>query len=213
MNIFVGGVNGSGKSTILELVSASRSDWIVTKSSQAFMEWLGFPGDHPRLQQLNPDERNAKLAEFMHLVTERGRETSCQLLDSHYLNLKRGKTEHVTGPWLKKFDALVLISTPASTIVDRVRDSERFRHRALYREGTPANQQLSLLQEYIKATEKAFFSLAQQFHLPHIKIENFDKNQAANDLTTFVEGLREDLTHMPQNNHLKSDQKSLQRTP
>lgn len=212
MNIFVGGVNGSGKTTVLESIGALRPDWLVTKSSQAFMEWLGFPGDYARLQQLNPDERDAKLTEFMHIVTERGEKTPCQLLDSHYLNLKHGKTECVTGPWLKNFDALVLISTSASTIVDRLQGDERLHHRALFTEGTPANQQLSLLQEYIKATEKAFFSLAQQFHLPHIKIENFDKNQAANDLTTFVEGLREDLTHMPQNNHLKSDQKSLQRT-
>lgn len=189
MNIFVGGVNGSGKTTILDLVRVLRPDWVVTKSSQAFMDWLGFPNDYVRLQQLDRDERDTKLAEFMRTIITRGRQTTLQLLDSHYLNLKRGRTEQVTGPWLKDFDALVLISTPASSIIDRLRGTDRFQDRALFPEDFQADQQSTLLQEYVHETEKEFSRLASMLKLPHIKIENSEKAHAADQLVQFIESL------------------------
>lgn len=188
MNIFIGGVNGSGKTTLLQGVNVLRPNWICVKSSHAFMEWLGFPGDYTRLRQLDSKERDLLLVQFMEYIVT----VKCSgplLLDSHYLNMKYGVIESVTGEWISKFEALVLVTAPVETVLGRLNNDTIFRDRALFPENILDVERSKILSQYIAQTEVEFHRLAEKFRLPCKIIENIDKNSAVQELVSFIEGL------------------------
>ncbi len=108
------------------------------------------------------------------------------LLDSHYLNMKYGSIESVTGSWLSRFDALALITAPVEVIWERLNADTVSRDRALFSEHTNYVQNIDILSDYLKKTEEEFYNLTKRFDLPHIRIENLDKIPAAEQLINFV---------------------------
>lgn len=186
MNIFLGGVNGAGKTTILHAVQQLRPTWSYVKTSKAFMEYLGFPGDYDKLRALDPVVRRQSLADLMEEIIKTGQKTECQIVDSHYLNLTYGKIETRTGPWLAGFDALVLITAPVDTIIERLKQDGHLRDRALFSVDTPQEEERGILETYIEETEKEFYRLADQFGLPASQIENIDKETSARQLIDFI---------------------------
>ena len=60
MKIFVGGVNGSGKTTIVNQFLVGNSQY-QSENSKSFSSWLGFGGDYEKLRALTSEDRDKKL--------------------------------------------------------------------------------------------------------------------------------------------------------
>ena len=174
--IFLGGVNGSGKSEFLTRLQSARGNWGVVQGSDALMKWLHIPpGDYESLRKV-PREQTIK--EYGALVCHEikrnlAREHPLTLVfDSHYLNLVEGRIySSVGGNWLSAFAALVLLWAEPQTILERLTKTPN-RDRRLFPKGLSRQRTLECLEDYTARTRLEFYRLANDFSLPHIIIRN-----------------------------------------
>lgn len=181
MKIFIGGVNGSGKSTLLENFIHKNPTYRHIRTSMEFAKWLEFDNDYEKLRALPDQERDEKLEEFMNQLLD---SSDNLLIDSHYLNLVRGKVTETTRDWISKCDAMVLVTTDTQTIWNRIKNDTR--DRALFPEDYPEEEKLIMLEDYIDKYEKTFANLAHKYNLPNKKILNYNLDSATTDLEEFL---------------------------
>ncbi len=184
MRAYVGGVNGSGKSTILAEVTRQKPEFTIIHSVTAFTEWLGFPGDYEKLRAIPPEEGIQKLSQFMDVLL--AKPIDILLFDSHYLNLVRGVIKPVMGPWIKKFDVLILISADIDSILKRIESDSR--DRALFPPEATKETCEAIYKNYCKQYKDVFHQLALQYNLPSKEIENSEGeiSQVAQELIDIV---------------------------
>lgn len=167
MKIFVGGVNASGKSSLLHRVSES-SKYPLIHAAGVLMDYLKCSHDYETLRGFSQEERNVALDAVMRKLCLN---ESSFLVDGHYLTLVRGKTTKVTGPWLQEFDGLILISASLDTVWKRIRiDAER--DRALFSKESSESEARKIFSVYLDETEKEFFFLKNKYGLPGIHVLN-----------------------------------------
>ncbi len=163
MHYFVVGVNGSGKSTLLKTVSEQTGVEVV-HGTQVLMRHLGIDGDYDALRALDQAYVLEKWAETAESLVETHRDESF-LLDTHILNLTNGTVIRRDGPWIGRYDALVLVKAEPGTILQRVTQGTA-RYRALFPDGIDDNKKLAIISEYQQRTEALFHELAREYALP-----------------------------------------------
>src|SRR3989344_4953748 len=92
--VFVGGINGVGKTTISRLASSQDNIIGFIKGSVFFMKWLDLKkGDYGGLQSL-PDKRVLReLGSMMEYIVRRKRFDRTKkmiLIDAHFVNVRKG---------------------------------------------------------------------------------------------------------------------------
>ena len=70
MKVFLGGINGVGKTTVIGKVKELKSDLVIVDGAKQFMAWLGFGTDYEKLRALDNQLANQKIAEFNTSLTE-----------------------------------------------------------------------------------------------------------------------------------------------
>jgi adenylate kinase len=171
MKVYVGGINGSGKTTILKEV-AKRLDFEYISTSKLMMEIIGRPSDYDHLRSI-PSDQQMEIREkmFDDLAFDSNRNL---IVDSHYLNLIKGKTNIITRDAIKKFDVFVLISAPIEQVWDRVRKDEEIRDRALFPENLSEEDSFKMFKTYQQDTEREFLRLARLHQKNNIEIVNIN---------------------------------------
>ncbi len=185
MKVYVGGINGSGKTTILKEV-AKQLGFEYISTSKLMMEMLGHPGDYEYLRSIPGDEQmEIREKMFNDLALDEDRNL---IVDSHYLNLIRGKTNIITRDAIKKFDILVLISAPIDQIWKRVCADETTRDRALFPESFSGEESFEVLTQYQEDTRQEFIRLAKLHQKKNIEIINVDGKleKAVKELVDFI---------------------------
>ncbi len=187
MKYFFGGVNGSGKTTLLLKIKEARPEFEIIKGSRAFMTLLGIRGSYETLRRLPHEYKLGRLSEMMETILKRHEN---MITDGHYLNLVRGKTTSVTGDWVKRFDALLLLKVSPETALQRI--SKELRDRALFPEGMSKEQEYKMYGQYIMEYEKEFQKLTDKWHLP-AKILDGEKSvdEIVREFIAFDKSLRQ----------------------
>ena len=170
MRIFVGGVNASGKSTILKKVS-DMNGYQTLHGAGLLMEQLNCSADYEKLRAFSAEEKDVA---YTTVVEKICKEKDSFLLDSHYLTLIRGKVTNMTTDRLKNFDALVLISTPIEVLWKRIQNDPR--ERALFPENSSAEDAKKLLANYQVQTLEEFKRAVKEYDLTGIHIQNDTDN-------------------------------------
>ncbi|HSX14939.1 MAG TPA: ATP-binding protein [Candidatus Saccharimonadales bacterium] len=191
MNIFVGGVNGVGKSTILRKVANLDSRFEVIHYASALMQQLGLaPGDYDSLHTIPQAKRLAVTQQMMENLAER-RTQKVRLIDGHYLILVKGVISPIAGDWVKLLDALILIKAAPQVILDRIQKDEGWRDRELFTPEMSDQDCQALLADYGRQTEAEFDQLTQQFPIDHFILEHSDDDveRAAHQIINFANQL------------------------
>lgn len=187
MKFFLGGVNGSGKTTLLLKIKEAQPGFEIIKGSQFFMNFLGINMNYEALRQLPHQYALNKLGEMMEVLIKKYDNI---IVDSHYLNLVRGKTKSVTGDWIKNFDALLLLKISPKIGLERI--SSEPRDRALFPENISTEEMDAVYSKYIVEYENEFQRLANKWQLP-AKILDGEKNvdEIVGEFLAFDRSLRQ----------------------
>ena len=118
---FVGGVNGSGKTTVLHLISEKKPEFHVIKGSEYFMKWLGIKRrNYGQLQSLPDRKTLLELGRMMRYLLKEKKYSNNKkivLIDAHFTNIRNGKTEEWISDWLSLVNGLVLIKAKPAEMV------------------------------------------------------------------------------------------------
>ena len=175
MKVFVGGINGVGKTTTLNMVATSLGMKHI-KGSSLMMEYIGFPGDYEKLRSLSKEQQDKLWSECAEALLS-GNFGDSFLLDAHYLSLNRGKINATVGDWINNFDAIILLSAPIESIWQRITADKEKRDRALFPEGISEETMKELLREHEKVTQTEFEKILKASKKPGIEIINEDGKQ------------------------------------
>ncbi len=172
----VGGVNGVGKSSLLQEISANYPEFEVFKGSAKFMEWLGLPpGDYKALQELPDDYKNLEVCKMMmQIFKSKPRPGKTLLIDAHYFNYKQGALIDATGEWVSFLDALFVVLAPPETILQRLELDQTTKDRArdILPPNADYNKKIEMLYGFIQATINKAQELSQKYKIPYFLINN-----------------------------------------
>jgi adenylate kinase len=184
MIYYVGGINGTGKSTVLAQL-AQMNDFEIVPLTQRLIQFAGLTG-YDELRQRSQVINRRDLAELINgLVVES--ENKNIVLDGHYLNLRRGRVSKVTGSWIGRMTALILITADPAVIYERINQDNK--DRALFGSGLSGEAAIKRLAQYQLQTIAEFDTLADRYTLPKIVVENNDVYHAAAAIRLFHRSL------------------------
>ncbi|HSX42300.1 MAG TPA: ATP-binding protein [Candidatus Saccharimonadales bacterium] len=194
LNYFVGGVNGVGKSTLLDAIAKKSSNFRVVKGSEELMRWLGIPGDYDALRALPREKKRVEWVKCLEKLLDDhyGHDL---LVDAHYLNMIDGVVTEVVGEWIAWFDAAVLVTAPPAEILKRI-EGDRARERGLFR--SDESDKLGVLEAYQQQTRAEFCRITEGDLwdlIPNVVISHRqDKtSEAVDQFLKFDAQLRQDL--------------------
>lgn len=172
LQYFIGGVNGVGKTTLLENVDSLHLGFNIVKGSDRFMKWLGLQaGDYTSLRNLPNDYKNTQFAEMIdHLVYKQHETDVSLLLDAHYLLCKRGEVIDTTGPWFARMDVLIVLTADPSVIHRRILEDPK--DRDVFPPNISTDEQISLITLYQGKTLAKVKELSEQHGIPYFEIDN-----------------------------------------
>ena len=185
---FFGGINGVGKTSLIEEISFRAPHLQKKHTSSMFMEWLQLkPGDYETLREL-PDgykraQNEAMLTHYLKELTP----TEDVLLDSHYLTLINGSTSKIiSGSWPYYLGTLVLIEANIEDIYIRILHDAPFRNRSLFPPGLNDQQKKTMLHRYLLSTRHEFTRTAKRYNLPTLIIQNSDIQRSAGIFLEYI---------------------------
>jgi adenylate kinase len=171
MKIFLGGVNGVGKTTLIAKIKEAKPSLIVVDGSKAFMDWLGFRDDYEKLRAMDNETANQKLTEFITELVEKY-ELMDFILSSHYLNMVRGEVKDVMmGDWPNHFDQFILLTADPAQIYRRINNDSRDRALVSYE---TENEMIQAVKLYMDQTLEHAQAKTAQYQKPLKIITNND---------------------------------------
>lgn len=189
MHYYVIGVNGSGKTTLLKAIHEKTGMQVVHATSE-LMGRLRIPGNYTALREMDQAD---VLAEYGKMAAELPEQYGDKdfLLDTHILNLTNGKVISRDGPWMAKYDALVLIKAQPTTLLKRI-ESDIDKDRAMFSPDMSQEEKLKMIASYQAETEQLFTDVRDKFALSSLIIDN---NSTVEDSVRHFIDFRRTLKH------------------
>jgi len=192
MNIYVGGVNGVGKSTILRRAAQIDKRLEIIHYSSAVMQLLGLgPNDYEAFHKLSQKVCNQATSQLMNDLIRRQTER-IRLIDGHFLAIHEGTIYQLAGDWVARLDGLVLVTASFEVQWRRLQTDDRWLHRRIFKPGATKSEAMAELPTYIEKTKHEFDDWAKQFRLDHLELAHNDDDvdRAAHKLINFIDTLR-----------------------
>lgn len=186
ISYFFGGVNGVGKSTMLNAILSFGTQFEMFKGSSRLMQRLGISvGDYDSLRALPDEVKELAVNNMMEEVLLERTENSVPLLvDAHFINYKKGEMRDATGPWMRHLKGIFLVEAPAEIILERARSDSATgkRQRDLLPDNLSDDDELEWINRYILATREKANEISRIYGVPNFVLINEKP-----DLTSLLE--------------------------
>ncbi len=199
MIYYVGGINGVGKTSLLQGIAKKDNRFSHIKGSTLLMCRLGIrDGDYESLRNLSTELKNKEFGEIVKsLKSDKNHNI---LIDAHFINLINGKEYRVVDSWISYVDVLVLVEANENEVMNRIlKDSGR--NRAMFNDDVWQSKEFVIhkIHEYMLSTRTEFYNLSKKYLLPSIVIQNRE-NKINLGIESFLEFHNQHVS-----NHLISD--------
>lgn len=170
----VTGVNGVGKSTILQqIVNNNPKSFCLFPASIYFMESLGLrSGDYDSLRNLPEQDKIIAFNKLMEttLAQKNKSEKGVLLIDAHIFNYKEGEMIERTGNWMHSLDAIFLITINPNILLKRIDKDKKFRN--LFPLNVTRQEKLKMMKIYLNNTKIKAKEISKKYKIPFFLIEN-----------------------------------------
>ena len=192
--IFIGGINGVGKTSIIKKFSKKQRNSSLVFGSAFFMDWLGIKkGEYEALQRV-PDKK--ALAELNKMVTYLVKKKkfdeyiSYVFIDGHFLNIRNGIAKKWVGDWFALMDGMVLVTSSPTDILKRIENDKKKKNRKrnIFPSGGGYREKIKCIVKWNKMSENIIIELGRKYHIPIKIINNKGDNisKAVDQLTNFI---------------------------
>lgn len=171
MNIYLGGANASGKSTIMAEYAKLDLSAEIIHGTRLLMDAHGIAGDYEELRRMSQEHLRPVYSAAMGRLLAEPVEHA-RILDSHFLYIRKGEVHPSTEDWIGDFDAVVLVYADPETSWKRIRADHKERDRALFPEGLSDIEAKAMYADYIEQTIAEFDRIAAEYQLPHLLLDN-----------------------------------------
>lgn len=175
---FIGGINGSGKSTFLKLIAKRCNDFEIVHGSEYLIKWLGLKvGDYDALRSISDkvkDEATDKIVKyiFSHRLSKKP-----ILFDAHYVKIHKGEIRSAIDDWIGLFDYLFFIKSDPATILSRIDKDfkESDKNRQLFScDSITTEEKLDFISKCLNSALEIMEQAGRKFNIPIFIIENKD---------------------------------------
>jgi len=176
--IFLGGINGSGKTTVIQKLREIKSIEVFHGTVE-LMKLLGIAsGDYNALRRMSDDIVNEVWYNFFHNLSSLGQANEVAIVTAHYVKIFNGEIQPSYGPWYKYCRCLIFLWSPASSILRRIlRDEElgKRKNRALFGECfLTFKEQEKFLERAQILSVAVMRQVSSLFQVPCCQIKNLD---------------------------------------
>lgn len=176
--IFIGGINGTGKSTIGNKLSKITGIPFFEGSKVLMQELHIEEGDYYRLRQI-PEKIKRK--KFIMAIEKLSNDNKYLILSSHYIKVLNSKISEYSGNWFKHCILNIHVVCAPNVTFNRIkRDEKNFeRYRSLFSGENKQNKQ-NFLEKSQVFSLKIFKKVSLRFGIRSVIIDNTAKNMAKN---------------------------------
>ena len=176
MKCFVGGIGGSGKTSLITATARLVDGCEVIHGSKLLFEALGLSqGDYMALRGIAAEVKEQVFGrELQNRLARQLAPGNHLLIDAHYLNFWGQESRRVVGPWIAAMDILVVLEVDAGVIARRLEGDCGRSDRLVQDEGVGVSNQVSLevIQKRLTETRVEAGRLALKYGKPLIAIDN-----------------------------------------
>ncbi len=190
-NIFIiGGVNGTGKSTIGNELSKITGVPFFEGSKVLMQELHIKEGDYDRLRQI-PEKIKRK--KFSMAVEKLSNDNKYLILSSHYIKILNGEMSEYSGNWFKHCLVNIHVVCTPSTVLNRIKlDEKKFeRYRNLFSRWNNQNEQ-DFLEKSQALSIRVFEKVSLQFVIKSVIIDN-TTNDIIKNIKPIVSLIKNDI--------------------
>jgi len=184
VKVFVGGVSGVGKSTFVGALALASRGFRAVRTSDLMFEAFNLQyGDYQALRTVASDTKDAAMVSIVNSVLDAAERQGVNIVvDAHYLNFTGDASRRVVGPWIRRFDVLIVLEAQPVEILRRIRaDPSRVDR---YPRGGDG-EELKNIAEALTLTRTEAFALSERYDLPLLVIQNSrEPEDAVNDFLT-----------------------------
>ena len=189
--LFLGGINGVGKTTLASLVQELRPLWQVVHVSKEYMKFLNLPeGAYDQLRSLPESSHRASLRQLVNNLLVAHADTPVVILDAHYVVFDQAEYPILkVGEWIKEFDGLILVEAKAEDIDQRVHHDTLVGVRQRYM-SSEASSRIGIIEENLLYNRIMAQRVSDWFGVDLFIVSNANPRQAANEIINIIESSR-----------------------
>lgn len=192
--IYLGGINGVGKTTIAQEVSKEFLTLRILHGATELMKLLGIcAGDYDLLRKMSEKVKSQAVEEIFRNVAIESQNSDI-IVVAHYVKILNGMITPSYGLWYGHCQKLVLVVGPPEDILDRIsfdeKSGQKVQRNLFGVRSSTRREQVGFLEKAQHTSSRVMRKAAKDFHIPSFYLGNLNgkKTLAVSELVRIIQG-------------------------
>jgi len=175
--IYLGGINGSGKTTVAQVVSRRLPNLHIVHGSRELMRQLNLSeNDYKTLRSIPEKIKEEAFIELLQNLKSKNSNRTI-IVTAHYVKILEGRITPSLGDWYGYFDKLILVTGSSREIFNRIivdQISNRRTGRDLFGGLEEEEDKIEFLQKAQNTSRQVVEQVFKEFKIPYFLLLNPD---------------------------------------